>query len=107
MTEQVGEISLRSMLVTTNALPPVFLVGTMAAEMRRSLHFRSAALGAAVAFYYLPGRCCQLCPGESSGRACGGSQGHAGGRPRYGHALGALGRRDEPGREFRERPARE
>ncbi len=41
------------MLVTTTASLPVFLVGTMAVEMRRSLHFGSAALGVAVAFYYL------------------------------------------------------
>lgn len=40
-------------LATVTASLPVFLVGTMAVEIRHSLHFGTAALGLLVAVYYL------------------------------------------------------
>lgn len=40
-------------LATVTASLPVFLVGTMAVEIRHSLHFSTAVLGLVVALYYL------------------------------------------------------
>jgi MFS family permease len=42
-----------AVFVTTTASLPVFLVGTLAIEIRQSLHFGSTALGLAVSTYYL------------------------------------------------------
>lgn len=39
--------------VTTTASLPVFLVGTLAVEIRHALHFGTSALGLAVSLYYL------------------------------------------------------
>jgi MFS family permease len=39
--------------VTTTASLPVFLVGTLAVEIRHTLHFGTSALGLAVSLYYL------------------------------------------------------
>ncbi len=42
-----------ALFVTTTASLPVFLVGTLAVEIRHSLHFGTSALGLAVSLYYV------------------------------------------------------
>lgn len=60
-----------ALLGTAAAGLPVYLVGTMAIEMRRTLHFGTAALGLAVGVYYLGAAACSV-PGSWVAEAVGG-----------------------------------